>query len=123
MQPRKRIAFVVATLLLCVGCDQKTKSLARNALRGEDPKSFLADTVRLDYAENSGGFLGLGASLWESVANDSVPRGLFRPGRRVPALYVACISGRPSSDLCPLSDLWRRYRERHRSLCLWLCQG
>jgi signal peptidase II len=50
-------------LVSCVGCDLKTKNLARSHLSGGDAISFLADTVRLDYAENQGAFLGLGASL------------------------------------------------------------
>jgi signal peptidase II len=63
MALRKRLALVVVTLVACVGCDQKTKSLASQALHGHDTESFLADVIRLDYTENSGGFLGLGASL------------------------------------------------------------
>lgn len=63
MAPRKRIALVVVTLVACVGCDQKTKSLASQALRGRDSTSFLAGVIRLDYTENPGAFLSLGASL------------------------------------------------------------
>jgi signal peptidase II len=63
MAPKKRIALVLVTLVSCVGCDQKTKALARRDLRGSDAKSFFGDTVRMDYAENPGGFLGLGALL------------------------------------------------------------
>jgi signal peptidase II len=63
MALRKRIVLVVVTLLACVGCDQKTKSLASKALDGRDAESFLADVIRLDYTENAGGFLGLGSSL------------------------------------------------------------
>lgn len=59
----KRVVLILATLSVCVGCDQKTKSIARESLRGAEVKSFLDDTFRLDYAENSGGFLGLGDSL------------------------------------------------------------
>jgi signal peptidase II len=63
MPARKRFALVLLTLVACVGCDQQTKSLATTHLRGREAKSFFADTVRLDYTENSGAFLGLGASL------------------------------------------------------------
>jgi len=59
----RRIVLILVTLLFCVGCDQKTKSIARENLRGAEVKSFFHDTLRLDYAENSGGFLGLGDSL------------------------------------------------------------
>lgn len=60
---RKRVVLILATLFVCVGCDQKTKSIARESLRGAEAKSFLDDTFRLDYAENPGGFLSLGNSL------------------------------------------------------------
>jgi signal peptidase II len=58
-----RIVLILVTLFFCIGCDQKTKSIARENLRGAEVKSLLHDTLRLDYAENSGGFLGLGDSL------------------------------------------------------------
>lgn len=50
---------VVAT----IGCDRVTKHVAETALAGAPARSFLADTVRLDYVENTGGFLSLGANL------------------------------------------------------------
>ena len=59
----KRVILILITLLFCVGCDQKTKSIARENLRDVEAKSFLHDTFRLEYAENSGAFLGLGDSL------------------------------------------------------------
>ena len=37
--------------------------MATKSLMGVPPHSFLADTVRLDYALNSGGFLSLGDDL------------------------------------------------------------
>jgi len=58
----KRVILILTTLLFCVGCDQKTKSIARENLRDANSKSFLHDTLRLEYAENSGAFLGLGDS-------------------------------------------------------------
>ncbi len=63
MPARKRFVLLLVTLFACVGCDQQTKSLAISHLQGREAKSFFADTVRLDYTENSGGFLGLGDSL------------------------------------------------------------
>lgn len=70
MKPAARIALVLFTVVATVGCDQKTKSLAQEHLRGRDMGSFLGDTVRLDYTENPGAFLGLGGSLssgWRSA--------------------------------------------------------
>lgn len=62
-----RWGALVAILSLCVGCDQVTKEIARQQLDGRPPRSFLADTVRLVYAENPGAFLGLGGQLPPSV--------------------------------------------------------
>jgi signal peptidase II len=61
--------FVLALILLvgCVGCDQATKQLATEMLRGQPPQSYLANTVRLQYALNPGGFLSLGANLAPGV--------------------------------------------------------
>jgi signal peptidase II len=57
--------FVVLFVLVAttIGCDRVTKHIARTALDGAPSRSFLADTVRLVYAENTGGFLSLGADL------------------------------------------------------------
>jgi signal peptidase II len=59
-----RLGLVVAIVAATIGCDRVTKTMA-TALRGEAPRSFLKDTVRLEYAENSGAFLGLGRTLSE----------------------------------------------------------
>jgi signal peptidase II len=56
----------VALLVVAVatiGCDRVTKHLAAVTLADAPARSFLGDTVRLDYAENAGGFLSLGAGL------------------------------------------------------------
>jgi signal peptidase II len=63
MQEFKRIALIVVLLISCVGCDQTTKFLARDYLQDRPTFSFLGDTLRLQYAENPGAFLSLGASL------------------------------------------------------------
>jgi signal peptidase II len=56
--------FVLATVALAtIGCDRATKHAATVLLAGEPNRSYLADTVRLDYVENTGGFLSLGADL------------------------------------------------------------
>ena len=44
-----------------IGCDRVTKYVAAATLSQEASRSFLADTFRLEYAENTGAFLGLGA--------------------------------------------------------------
>ena len=61
----KRARFLLAVLIVItgVGCDQATKQIAAQQLRGTLPISFMHDFVRLQYAENQGAFLGLGNSL------------------------------------------------------------
>ena len=44
-----------------IGCDRVTKHVAATTLSHTQSRSFLADTFRLEYAENTGAFLGLGA--------------------------------------------------------------
>src|SRR5262245_59954876 len=50
-------------VVMTIGCDRVTKQLATEHLVGEPTRSFLADTFRLTYAENTGGFLSLGAGM------------------------------------------------------------
>jgi signal peptidase II len=66
----KRAALL---LLICatIGCDRMTKHFAAVTLVGEPGQSFLADTVRLEYTENTGGFLGLGAD-WPPAARTAL---------------------------------------------------
>ena len=61
----KRARLLLGLLILGagVGADQAAKRLAVERLRGTPPISMLADTVRLQYAENTGAFLGLGKAL------------------------------------------------------------
>lgn len=60
------VAIVIA-LAACIGCDRVTKHVAATTLAGEAGRSFLNDTVRLQYVENRGGFLGLGSDLPPAV--------------------------------------------------------
>jgi signal peptidase II len=57
----KTAGWVVATVVT-IGCDRVTKHAATTMLAGQSDHSYLADTVRLGYVENTGGFLSLGAS-------------------------------------------------------------
>ena len=57
-----RLALLV-TIGATIGCDRVTKHVAATTLAGTPGRSFLADMVRLEYVENTGGFLGLGATL------------------------------------------------------------
>jgi signal peptidase II len=66
-----QIVVVTITLLTCVGCDQATKAVAKEYLPRNEAMSFARDTFRLQYAENKGAFLSIGASLPEN-ARDSL---------------------------------------------------
>ena len=52
-----------AALVSTIGCDRLTKHVASTTLPEGQVHSYLADTVRLVYVENPGGFLSLGADL------------------------------------------------------------
>ena len=57
-----RLALLVA-IGVTIGCDRVTKDIAATTLARTPGRSFLADIVRLEYVENTGGFLSLGATL------------------------------------------------------------
>ena len=61
----KRILIIAITLLCCVGCDQATKAVAKEYLPRNQVMSFAHDILRLEYAENRGAFLSIGATLTE----------------------------------------------------------
>jgi signal peptidase II len=57
-----RLALVFA-VAITIGCDRVTKHVATITLAGSPDRSYLGDTLRVVYAENTGGFLSLGANL------------------------------------------------------------
>lgn len=67
MSDRVRVVVLVLVALVTVGCDQATKVVATAVLEHAPERSLFFDSVRLVYAENSGGFLSLGASLSPAV--------------------------------------------------------
>ena len=56
-------AVLLAAVLTTIGCDRVTKHVATITLAGEPIRSYAADTIRIGYVENPGGFLSLGAAL------------------------------------------------------------
>ena len=66
----RKIALLVL-IAMTVGCDRVSKHLAARELAGEPSQSFLADTVRLEYAENTGAFLSFGDN-WSAAARHGV---------------------------------------------------
>lgn len=77
------------SVLLCLllagtaGCDRVTKHLAVAALAGEPHQSFLGDTVRLQYHENPGAFLAVGAT-WSPASRAA----MFQFGN---AMFLAAV--------------------------------
>jgi signal peptidase II len=63
----KRSLLVLLLLICCVGCDQLTKDVAHQYLALQPPQSWFYDTVRLQYAENTGAFLSLGGDFSEGL--------------------------------------------------------
>ena len=59
--------LLVALVGATIGCDRVTKHMAATMLAGAAPRTFLNGSVRLQYAENTGGFLGIGATLPEGA--------------------------------------------------------
>jgi signal peptidase II len=62
--------LILGVVVATIGCDRVTKSLAESRLSGLPPQTFLTGAVRLEYAENTGAFLSLGAELpaWARTA-------------------------------------------------------
>jgi signal peptidase II len=67
MRTRTHRLLLFVAVVTMIGCDRVTKHAAITRLADEPRWSFLADTVRLDYAENRGGFLSLGAEWPASI--------------------------------------------------------
>ena len=59
----KKIFLLLLILISCLSCDQITKVTAKNYLSSSQPISYLNNTFRFQYAENSGAFLNLGSHL------------------------------------------------------------
>jgi signal peptidase II len=57
--------WILPALILfsCIGCDQWTKRIAVERFQRAPAMSFFGDTLRIQYAENPGAFLGAGKDL------------------------------------------------------------
>jgi signal peptidase II len=75
MKNFRRAVVLCLLLVATAGCDQVTKRYAITELSGAPDQSFLGDTFRLQYHENAGAFLSLGAD--------------WRPETRVAVFQVA----------------------------------
>ncbi|MGD9158439.1 MAG: signal peptidase II [Desulfobacteraceae bacterium] len=67
MKPKIRAIIISLILFVTITLDQITKKVAHTCLAGSEPISFFHNFFVLQYAENTGGFLGMGASISESL--------------------------------------------------------
>lgn len=67
MTKMQRLSLVLVMLFLCTGCDQLTKDIAKKTLISSPTISLLNDTIRIQYVENHGAFLGIGSNLPDEV--------------------------------------------------------
>ncbi|HUI26245.1 MAG TPA: signal peptidase II [Candidatus Kryptonia bacterium] len=66
-----RAVLLASMMFSIVGCDQVTKHIARTHLAAIQSTSLLCGALRIGLAENTGGFLSLGATL-PSVARTAL---------------------------------------------------
>ncbi len=99
-----RTLVLLALVASTIGCDHVTKRMAVTSLEGRPSRSFFANTVRLEYAENRGGFLSLGANLPPAVrtAIFKIGTGLILVGTLIAAIKLR-LTGWP---LIGLSLVW-----------------
>ena len=67
MPRTRKFYFIMMIFISCLGCDQISKRVAKTTLEQAAPKTYLWETFRLQYAENSGAFLSLGSNLPKTV--------------------------------------------------------
>ena len=67
MSLKYRIGLSIVLFLFCTGFDRLSKEYAQRRLATAAPLSLLHDSLRLQYAENNGALLGLGASMPEAA--------------------------------------------------------
>ncbi len=58
-----KIGMAILIFFFCTGFDRITKNFAQKELSSSPPISMLNDTVHIQYSENTGGVLGIGANL------------------------------------------------------------
>jgi len=68
MSTKRKILFFCLIIVALLALDRYTKMLAKQYLMDRDFKSYLGDTIRLGYAENTGAFLSFGADWPANVS-------------------------------------------------------
>ena len=61
MTVKTKLVLITLIAILCVGCDMLTKNVAQTHLSTAQPIRLLGGVFRLQYTENTGVILGLGA--------------------------------------------------------------
>jgi signal peptidase II len=87
MKTASRLLALVL-VLTTIGCDRVTKHLATTHLADSPPRSYFADTLRIEYAENTGAFLGIGGELPDSLRTSLLQIGV---GVALAALAVVAL--------------------------------
>jgi signal peptidase II len=67
MKLKTRVILIPLILFVSVISDQLTKKIAQAFLAGHEKISFFHNVFVLQYTENTGGFLGMGAAIPESI--------------------------------------------------------
>jgi signal peptidase II len=63
MNKLQRLTLIVSIVMVFIGCDQTAKSIARQELKSLSSLDVMGSFIRLEYAENEGGFLSIGSGL------------------------------------------------------------
>ncbi len=68
MKKEVKIFLFCICSLIFIGCDRATKDIAREHLKNKEAISYLHDTIRLQYVENTGAALSLGDKLPKAMS-------------------------------------------------------
>lgn len=63
MNKKVKILLFCITCFAFISCDRITKDIAKEHLKNKETFSYLHDTIRLEYVENTGAALSLGDNL------------------------------------------------------------
>jgi signal peptidase II len=66
---KKELALALSTAAINIMLDRATKALAEAFLKGREALRYLSDTMVLEYTENTGAFLSLGAG-WPALVKE-----------------------------------------------------
>ena len=63
MSRTKRLLITLVVIVTCIGCDQATKTIASHRLPTNTPVTLIDHIFHLEYTENTGAMMGVGAEL------------------------------------------------------------